>query len=188
MNGTLPTDKRDLDDQRIARALARGLAGDSLAYREFLESLTTLLQAFFRRRLRDRPDEVDDLVQEALLAVHDRRGTFSGQVPVTAWIHAIARYKFVDWLRSKGRDQMFEPMQDHHDAASDEFDALHTRWDLQTLLTRLPAKQQLSIAHVKLHGLSVREASRLTGMTEAAIKVAVHRGLKTLSAHCLGPV
>ena len=35
---------------------------------------------------------------------------------------------------------------------------------------------------MKLEGLSVAETARATGMSEAAVKVGVHRGLKALAA------
>lgn len=180
MNATDAHPPPDLIEQQLACALTRGLGGDAKAYRAFLEQLDSLLRRFFGKRLHQRPEDLEDLVQEVLLAVHARRHTYSGRVPVTAWIHAIARYKFVDWLRSKGRAPVAEPLEAHHDVASDPIEAMHATWDLGKLLATLPAKQQLPIIYTKLQGLSVREASGLTGMTEAAIKVAVHRGLKAM--------
>ena len=50
------------------------------------------------------------------------------------------------------------------------------------LLERLPERQRLPIVHVKIHGLSVVEAARASGMSESAVKVGVHRGLKALAA------
>jgi RNA polymerase sigma-70 factor (ECF subfamily) len=44
----------------------------------------------------------------------------------------------------------------------------------------------MTIVHTKLEGLSVRETAALTGMSESAIKVAVHRGLKVLAARMSG--
>ncbi len=35
---------------------------------------------------------------------------------------------------------------------------------------------------MKLEGLSVAETARLTGMSESAVKVGVHRGMKALAA------
>ena len=35
---------------------------------------------------------------------------------------------------------------------------------------------------MKLEGLSVTETARITGLSESAVKVGVHRGLKALSA------
>jgi len=73
--------------------LLRGLAGDAQAYREFLAALALHVRGFLKRRLQQRPAEVEDLLQEVLLAVHNARQTYQPQQPLTAWVQAIARYK-----------------------------------------------------------------------------------------------
>jgi RNA polymerase sigma factor (sigma-70 family) len=60
------------------------------------------------------------------------------------------------------------------------------RRDLGKLLEQLPDRQRLPIVHMKLEGLSVAEAARVTGMSESAVKVGVHRGLKALAAMIRG--
>ncbi len=89
-------------EDRLRDLLVRGLAGDAAAYHVFLKELSAHLRAFLRRRLSGLPDEVEDLVQEALLAVHNQRHTYDAGQPLTAWLHAIARYKLVDLLRRRG--------------------------------------------------------------------------------------
>ena len=56
------------------------------------------------------------------------------------------------------------------------------RRDLLKLLETLPDRQRLPIVLVKLEGRSVAEAAAATGMSESAIKVGIHRGLKKLAA------
>ena len=46
----------------------------------------------------------------------------------------------------------------------------------------MPAAQQQAITLTKLEGLSMVEASARTGVSVAALKVQVHRGLKRLAA------
>ena len=162
----------------------RGQTGDALAYRQFLQRLSTHLRAFLRRRLFGWPDDVEDVVQDCLLAMHNQRHTYQTDQPLTAWVHAIARYKVIDLLRAKsGREALQDPLDDDlavfADVATDASDA---RRDLQGLLATLPDRHRLPIQHVKIEGLSVAEASRATGMSESAIKVGVHRGLKALAA------
>src|SRR5664279_2615537 len=104
-----------LDDVETAlRALfLRGLDGDGVAYREFLSRLSAHLRAFLRRRLFGWPDDVEDLVQECLLAMHNKRHTYQPDQPLTAWVHAIARYKVIDLLRSKStREGLHDPLDD----------------------------------------------------------------------------
>jgi RNA polymerase sigma-70 factor (ECF subfamily) len=47
-------------------------------------------------------------------------------------------------------------------------------------MSRLSPRTQALIRDVKITGLSTREAAEKHGMTESAVKVAVHRGLKAL--------
>ena len=171
-------------EDRLRRQLLLGLAGDPSAYRAFLQDLSAHLRAFLRKRLARLPDEVEDLLQEALLAVHNQRHTYDAGQPLTAWVHAIAKYKLIDFLRRRSnRDMLTEPLDEMSDVlASADSDAADARRDLGKLLARLPERQRLPIVHMKLEGLSVAEAARATCMSESAVKVGVHRGMKALAA------
>jgi len=174
---------REREDQ-LKSLLLRGLAGEGAAYEAFLRELGAILRAFLRGRLARVPDEVEDLVQETLIAVHNQRHTYDAGQPVTAWAHAIARYKMIDFLRRRSiREAVQEPLEDDADflASSDE-EAREARRDLAVLLGQLPDRHRLPIVLMKLEGLSVAEAAKRTGMSESAVKVGVHRGLKALAA------
>jgi RNA polymerase sigma-70 factor (ECF subfamily) len=175
-------------EERLRKLLIRGLGGDAPAYHAFLLELSAHLRAFLRKRLAGLPDEVEDLVQESLLAVHNQRHTYDVGQPLTAWVHAIAKYKLVDLLRRREkRDLLTDSMGDEIDFLSSTDDqATEARRDLRQLLEKLPDRQRLPIVHVKLEGLSVAEAARMTGMSESAVKVGVHRGLKALAAMIRG--
>ena len=171
-------------EDRMRGLLVRGLAGDGPAYHAFLKELSAHLRAFLRRRLLQLPDDVEDLVQETLLAVHSQRHTYEADQPLTAWIHAIARYKLVDLFRRRaGRDALNDPLDDELAVfASSETEASDARRDVAKLLERLPERQRVPIQYMKLQGMSVIEAARAAGMSESAVKVGVHRGLKALAA------
>lgn len=162
----------------------RAQSGDAAAYRLCLELLAARLRGFFKRRLVGLPDAVEDLVQETLLALHLRRGTYDPELPVTAWVLAIARHKLVDlWRRRGRRDALHDPIDDVAERflAVDPEDGGAKR-DLDALLRELPPAQQRAIVLTKIEGLSVAEAATRTGASESAIKVQVHRGLKRLAA------
>ena len=175
-------------ENRLRELLVQGLNGDAAAYHQFLKALSAHLRAYFRKRLFQRSDETEDLVQETLLAVHNQRHTYRSSQPLTAWVHAIARYKLIDLLRARAsHEALTDPLDDELEvfAASDS-DAADAKKDLGKLLAGLPDRQRLPIVHVKLEGLSVVEAAQLTGMSVSAIKIGVHRGLKTLAARIRG--
>ncbi|WP_457280923.1 sigma-70 family RNA polymerase sigma factor [Polaromonas sp. P5_D5] len=171
-------------EQVLHDLFMRGLDGDTAAYRTFLQKLSAYLRAFLRKRLFGWPDEVEDLVQECLLAMHNQRHTYQSDQPLTAWVHAIARYKMIDLLRAKSvREDLHDPLDDDlavfAESAAEAGDA---RRDLAGLLETLPERQRLPIVHVKIEGLSVAETASLTGMSESAVKIGIHRGLKALAA------
>lgn len=170
-------------EESLRQLMMRGLDGDSRAYHEFLRDMSPYLRAFFRKRLSTLPDEVEDLVQETLLAIHNQRHTYDPAQPLTAWVYAIAKYKFVDLLRRRaGREQLNDPIDDESEIfSSTDFEAAEARRDLSKLLDQLPDHFRLPIVHTRLEGLSVMETAQITGMSESAIKVGVHRGLKALA-------
>jgi RNA polymerase sigma-70 factor, ECF subfamily len=171
-------------EDRMRGLLLRSMAGDGAAYHAFLKELSAHLRAFLRRRLMRLPDDVEDLVQETLLAVHNQRHTYEADQPLTPWVHAIARYKLIDLLRRRAdRDALHDPLDDDLAVfATSDTEAADARRDVAKLLDRLPERQRLPIQYMKLEGLSVVEAARATGMSESAVKVGVHRGLKALAA------
>ena len=173
-----------MGEERLRGLLLGGLAGESSAYHTFLKELSAHVRAFLRKRLVDLPEEVEDLVQELLLAVHNRRHTYDPSQPITAWVYAIARYKLVDLLRRRSRKELLNDPLDEEDGllATSDSEAAEARRDLAKLLADLPDRQRLPIIRVKIEGLSVAETARLTGMSQSAVKVGVHRGLKALAA------
>lgn len=185
MTDDAPTDDDPMRarERVLRRALLDGLDGDAQAYHTFLRDLAPVLRAFLRKRTAAMPDDVEDLVQETLIAIHVQRHTYRPDLPVTAWALAIARYKLVDRLRARRlRDARHVPLDDEPGvAAPDVLAACTARRDLSLLLDRLPAHHRIPIEHTRLQGLSVDEASRATGMSASAIKVGVHRGLKALA-------
>jgi RNA polymerase sigma-70 factor (ECF subfamily) len=182
------TGRLNAGEERLRNLLLRGLAGDEPAYHAFLQELSTHLRAFLRRRLARLPDEVEDLVQESLLAIHNQRHTYDAGHPLTAWVHAIAKYKLIDLLRRRAkRELLTDPLDEGFGFEyAAETEASDARRDLGKLLAQLPDRLRMPIVHMKLEGLSVAQTARLTGMSESAVKVGVHRGLKALAAMIRG--
>ena len=173
-----------MTEEHLRSLLARGLAGDEPAYRIFLAELAAHLRSWLRGRLARLPEEIEDLLQEILLAVHNQRHTYDPKQPLKPWVHGIARYKIIDLLRRRSRNEMLNDPLDDDDQlfAAVDGDAAEARYDLAKLLDELPDRQRLPILYVKIEGASVADTAKRTGMSESAVKVGIHRGLKTLAA------
>ena len=126
-------------------------------------------------------------MHEILLAVHNGRHSYRVGAPLTAWIHAIARYKLTDYFRGRSRhDALNDPLDEAFGLlAAPDREPAHAMRDVVKLLEP-PERQRLPIMHVKLEGLSVTETARLTGLSASAVKIGVHRGLKALAGRMRG--
>ncbi|MDE2452134.1 MAG: sigma-70 family RNA polymerase sigma factor [Burkholderiales bacterium] len=157
--------------------------GNEAAYRQALGLVADRLRGYFASRSNGSPQDVEDLVQETLLALHLQRGTYDKTTPVTAWVHGIARHKLVDHWRRRGRhDRLFDSFDDLPEALHPAAEAAAgSRHDLVQLLGQLPSAQRRSIVATRLEGLSVEEAARREELSESAVKINVHRGLKRLA-------
>jgi RNA polymerase sigma-70 factor, ECF subfamily len=163
--------------------MLRSLAGDAPSYRSLLTELGAHLRSFLRRRLRWLPEEIEDLVQELLLAIHTQRHTYDPGRPLTAWVHAIARYKLIDLLRRRARsDSLNDSLDDQEELfARADTEASEASYDVAKLLDALPDRQRLPIQYVKIDGSSVADTARRIGISESAVKIGIHRGLKVLA-------
>lgn len=165
--------------------MVAGLAGDDRAYHALLTLTAERLRRYFARRLAGRESDVEDLVQETLIAIHNKRSSYSPSLPFTAWLYGIARYRLIDHFRREGR-RATVPLDDFDFADEDSSDAVLAAIDVAALLGRLPAKQSAAIRLTRLEGLSTREAAERSGQSEPAVKVNVHRGLGRLMARISG--
>jgi RNA polymerase sigma-70 factor (ECF subfamily) len=173
-------------EERLRSLMLRGLTGDAESYRAFLNEMSLHLRSFLRRRLTQQPEEAEDIVQELLLALHNQRHTYDPTLPLTVWVHAIARYKIIDCLRRRSRhDQLNDSLDECEElfAASDDAAAAEASLDMAKLLRMLPDRQRLPIQYVKIEGGSIADAAKRIGISESAVKIGIHRGLKALAAN-----
>ncbi len=151
-----------------------------------LERLSRHLRAYYKNKLERigrSAEEAEELMQDALMAIHTRRDSYDPEQLFTPWVHAIARYKLIDHLRKTKSSMTDVPLEEANEVmAQDDHTATESALDLNRMLAALPDKMRRAIQYVKLDGLSVSEAATRCGMSESAIKVSVHRGLNAMAA------
>ncbi len=162
-----------------------GLDGDAAAHKALLTRLSAYLRAYFKThlaRIGRGTADAEDLVQEALIALHTRRHTYDRSKLLTPWVYAIARYRLVDYLRRTKALVTDVAIEEAEEVlADDDRSSVESGLDLEKLMAQLTPKTRQAIQFVKLEGLSVSEAAARSGMSQSAIKVSVHRGLRALS-------
>ncbi|MFN3644057.1 MAG: sigma-70 family RNA polymerase sigma factor [Gemmobacter sp.] len=167
----------------LAALLRAANAGNAAAYAHFLRAVTPVLRGVVRARGLGGLGEsgCEDVVQEVLLAIHLKRHTWREDEPVRPWLYAIARYKVVDAFRARGR-RVDVPVEDFADSlpAPEGPDPTERR-DVETMLAKLEPRAAAIVRGIGLDGASIAETGARFGMTEGAVRVALHRGLRQLA-------
>ncbi len=171
------------DEVQLRAWMVGGLNGIAADHACLLRALVPLLNAFYRRRMSG--EDIEDLVQETLIAIHTRRSTYDRDRAFTAWLFAIARYKMIDHFRRNRREVSIEGLEDILVIEGFETSS-NARMDVDDLLGTLPPKQARMIRATHLDGHSIAETAAAAGYGESDVKVSVHRGLKALSARIRG--
>jgi RNA polymerase sigma-70 factor (ECF subfamily) len=172
-------------DARLGGLMRAAQTGDQAAYAQLLRESIPLIRRIVAPRC-GYGLEPDDVVQDVLMALHAVRHTYDTNRPFTPWLAAIARHRLVDAYRKKARvaqnetavPELPETFSSAH--ANAETGTLGDPELLQRAIAALPAGQRQAVELLKLRELSLKEAEVVSGMSIAALKVAVHRGVKTL--------
>jgi RNA polymerase sigma-70 factor (ECF subfamily) len=188
--GTRRREGVSVDEREAAWAAAMRAAnrGDAAAYGRFLKEVASALRRVVGRRLGGfglAAHEAEDVVQEALLGLHLKRGTWDETRPILPWVHAIARHKLLDAARRRrkgGRPSVELPIEDWAEtiAAPAAEPDLASR-DAERAIAALPAGQRAVVTAVAVEGRSTRAAAEALSMSEGAVRVALHRGLAALA-------
>ncbi len=166
-----------LDD--LLRAANRG---DRRAYATFLGAATPIVRGIARSRGAGLgPETCEDIVQETLLAIHQKRQTWREDAPVRPWLYAIVRFKVVDAFRARGR-RVHVSIDDFADVLPADAGPDPTeRSDAERVISRLDPRSARIVRAIGQEGASIAELSATLEMTETAVRVALHRGLRKLA-------
>jgi RNA polymerase sigma factor (sigma-70 family) len=159
------------------------VAGDGGAYRKLLHAVAPYIRAIARsrcRRLGILESEAEDIVQEVLLTIHLKQGTWDRSKEIGPWLTAITRNKIIDVFRRRGR-RIEVPIEDMMDSLqAEEGPSEISPREIDALLGKLTCQQREVVRSISIEGASTRETADRLNMTEVAVRVSLHRALKAL--------
>lgn len=171
-----------------AEAMRAARAGDGAAYARLLSDIAAVLRRSVRVRLARAgagPEEAEDIVQEVLIAIHNRRGTWDETRPFRPWVHGIARYKLADALRARRRRRAGQslPIDDWAERiAAPAVEEPPRPHEIERALAGLSGREAGVLRGLALEGLTVAGLAERLALTEGAVRVALHRALRRLGA------
>lgn len=183
VNGNSVHEPKAGHDDAWGGLMRLALAGDQNAYRTLLAELAPYIRATVRSilaRSSRGQSETEDIVQETLLAVHLKRMTWDPSLPLRPWLNAVTRHKTIDMLRRLGARSEVD-IELVSDIAAVQEDCGEHQIDTHRMLNVLDGRQRQIVEQVSLGGHSAADVGEKLGMSEGAIRVALHRALKKLA-------
>jgi RNA polymerase sigma-70 factor (ECF subfamily) len=150
----------------LAPWVGRAALGDTRALEHVLEAVAPVVVAVVRVVLGPGAPDLDDVAQEALLAIHDALPRFRGDASFGRYARRIAlRTAFA--ARRRSRSNAAEPLSDELPASEPPHDDRISRAQrlqaLRVLLDELPDGQAESLAMRVVLGCSLAEVAEATG-------------------------
>lgn len=171
------TGRGEADEARWSRWMASAQQGDADAYRQLLEELSGVIEAYLRKNFGDAP-LIEDCVQEGLLAIHRARASYDPRRSFRPWMFTVVRHKAIDVLRGRTRRSQREVAVEEPDALPAQEGQEDARIDATKLLDGLSAPYREALVLTKLEGRSLKEAADRAGVSETAMKSRVHRAIR----------
>jgi RNA polymerase sigma-70 factor (ECF subfamily) len=174
-------------EQRWAEAMRAERRGEAAAYERMLKEVATALRRSLAPRLVRAglgAHEAEDLVQEILIGLHGKRHTWDSARPLLPWLHAITRYKLIDFTRHRRREtrrRVDLPLEDWFEIVeSPAYEADCSTWEVDRHLAVLPVSQRTIVRAIAVEGASVRNVARDLATSEGAVRVTLHRAIRRL--------
>ncbi len=174
------TQADDFDD-----VLARARSGDETAFLRLWEQLHPRLLRYLRVLGCDEPD---DVASETWLQVVRDLGRFDGGAgDFRCWLFTIGRHRAVDASRTRIRSRIrlmtaaIAPRAEHNPVEDEVLDGLSTQQAV-ALVAGLSRDQAEAVALRIIAGLDTTAVARILGKSPGAVRIALHRGLRTLAA------
>ena len=178
-------EKKARQGQEWAALMRAAQDGDAAAYRRLLDQLAQVIRAIAIRRW-GHFDAVEDLVQDVLLSLHSVKHTFDADRPFIPWLQSIIRHRMADMARRQSRRAAHEVTVIELPEISAEVtinyadDGPGDIEELYAAIAALPEGQRQAVEMLRFKEMTAKEAAAATGQSVTALKVAMHRALKSL--------
>ena len=169
-------------ERTLAALMVRTQQGDAAACDILLTEVQVVVRRFVRRRVGAVP-WLEDVVQEALIAVHRGRHTWNPARPFVPWLYAVAQSRLIDVIRRQRRVATREV---GHEAALEAASARSVEAavlaasEVRAAMASLSSPQRRVVELLKIEERSIRDVARVLGLSEGNVRVIASRALKGL--------
>jgi len=156
--------------------------GDGASYTELLQGLNSFLKNYLRKRIFDQ-NEIDEVTQEILVAVHKSLHTYDNNKSFMSWFLAIAEYKIVDYIRSLKKHSNTVDLNSISNLFAVSNSDSDLKIDLEKAINRLSSREKDVLTLMKVDGQSINAVAKQLNLTEANVKVIAHRAYLNIKTY-----
>jgi RNA polymerase sigma-70 factor, ECF subfamily len=173
--------------------LSAAASGDESAFARLWRDVHPALLRYLRVLTKDET-VAEDVAAEVWVDVTRRLSSFRGdESAFRGWLFTLARRRAIDAWRAAQRARVHltgDAADLDRAGGQDPADAALERMTTQralALIATLPMDQAEAITLRVIAGLDVKDVAQLLGKRPGAVRVAAHRGLRTLAARLTAP-
>jgi RNA polymerase sigma factor (sigma-70 family) len=139
------------------------------------------------RRMTGNHLDADEIVQEVLLVIYNKLGSFKYNSSLYTWIYRITATRSINFLKKKNIRKFFSTDSEEAVSLREDTDIIKNIEDkektgrVMKLLQKLPAKQREVFIFRNLDELSYDEISEITGTSVGALKASYFHALKKIN-------
>ena len=172
-----------LDNETIFKQLmTKSQHGDFGAYSELLQSLHSFLKNYLRNRIFEK-NEIDEVVQETLMAIHKSMHTYDTEKSFMSWFLAITEYKIIDYIRGLKKHPTLADLDSVSNFFSQTNSNVELKIDIEKAINNLSTKEKSVLVLLKIEGQSAKDVARELNLSEANVKVIAHRAYINLKTY-----
>lgn len=163
-----------LDEDKVIKAVKDG---DSHAFKSLVDLYKDMVYTLCLRMVKNNM-LAEELAQDSFLKAYKKITSYRAESKFSTWLYRIAYNTCLSSFRKKSFSEV-ELMDHHHQSVSNTGLSQLEREDrdrsLKMVLMQLSGDEQVLIQLFYLEELSVKEIAHITGLSDANIKVKLHR-------------
>lgn len=181
------SEQRAAATEEEARLLARVAAGDNAAFETLYRAYYPRLTRFLEQTTRS-PSLIDEILDDTMMVIWRKAGTFNGQSRVSTWIFAIAYNRAMKTLgreRRAGEDRGDPTPEATERGPETEFMEKQARLQMRRLLGRLSVEHRAVMELTYYFGYACKEIAEIVGCPVDTVKTRMFHARRKLRAMLL---
>lgn len=158
--------------------------GDAAAYSFIVEKYRNMAYTIALKMIRN-PAEAEDATQESFIKAYEAIHTYKGNAKFSTWLYTIV-YRTCLYILKQHKTLPIDQVQEWEDAQPPPLESSERSKYISKAISELPPTEAIVITLYYMNENSVKEISKITGLSMANVKIQLYRARKKLETKLAG--